>query len=69
MKEETHTPGRQKATFSPALANNVGLWVPGLISLAVRLRTTGPRLALHQVPRYELKSVVLFFFLKGGIFF
>lgn len=68
MKEETHTPGRQKAAFSPALANNVGLWVPGLISLAVRLRTTGPRLALQQVPRYELKSIVLFFFLKEAFF-
>lgn len=62
MKGETHTPGRQKTAFSPALANKVGLRVPGLISLAVRLRTTGPRLAQHQVPRYELKSVFLFFF-------
>lgn len=72
-RRQTHTPGRQKAAFSPVLASNVGLWVPGLISLAVRLRTTGPRLALHQVPRYELKSSHIkvffsFFFLKEAFF-
>lgn len=73
MEEETHTASRQKTAFSSALANKVGLLVPGLISLAVSLRTTGPRLALHQVLQYELKSCVgvffILFFFKGDIFF
>lgn len=44
MEGETAPAG--KGRVSCAFANNVGLWVPGLISLAVTARTTGPGLAL-----------------------
>lgn len=45
MEGETDPAGKGRISF--AFANNVGLWVPGLISLDVRTRTTGPRLALR----------------------
>lgn len=44
MEGETDPAG--KGRVSCAFANNVGLWVPGSISLAVTMRTTGPGLAL-----------------------
>lgn len=44
MEGETDPAG--KGRDSCAFANNAGLWVPGLILLAVRMRTTGPGLAL-----------------------
>lgn len=62
MKEETHPAGT--GTVSRALANNVGLWMPSLISLAVRPSSTGPRLALRM--GCELKSV--FFIFKEAFF-
>lgn len=46
MGGETDPAG--KGRVSCAFANNVGLWVPGLISLAVRMRTTGSGLALGE---------------------
>lgn len=62
MGGETDPAG--KGRVSCAFANNVGLWVPGLISLAVRMRTTGPGLALgeeqnkkEKKTHCELKSV------------
>lgn len=44
MEGEANPAGTSRV--SCAFANNAGLWVPGLISLAVRMRTTGPGLAL-----------------------
>lgn len=44
MEGETDPAG--KSGVSCAFDNTVGLWVPGLISLAVRMRTTGPGLAV-----------------------
>lgn len=61
MEGETDPAGKGRGSF--ASANNVGLWVPGLISLAVTMRTTGPGLALgleeegEKKTHYELKSV------------
>lgn len=53
MEGEPEPGGKSRA--SCAFANNVGLWVPGLISLAVRMRTTGLGLAL-EVERRGKKS-------------
>ena len=71
MEGETDPAG--KGRVSCAFANNVGLWVPGLISLAVKKRTTGPGLAqgLEEEEKkapYELKSVLIkavFYFSKS----